>query len=127
MAVQKRLLLFGDQTVETYHSIKELARHSRRSSSLARFFRESNDAVNDVISGLHTSQRARFFSFGSILGLAEGYLDSGLNDVVLSTVLLCFAQLGFLIMYEFPAIPPFLFPFHIPKKKICLLLTKLLP
>lgn len=116
MAVHKRLFLFGDQTVETYHSIKELARHSRRSPSLASFFRKSNDAVNDVISSLHTSQRARFFSFGSILGLAEAYLDSGVNDVILSTVLLCFAQLGFLIMYEFPAIPLFLLSFQIPKE-----------
>ena len=52
-----------------------------------------------MISKLHTSERGRFFSFGSILGLAEAYVDSGVNDVVISTVLLCFAQLGFLIMY----------------------------
>lgn len=117
MAGQKRLFLFGDQTVETYHSIKELARHSRRSPVLATFFRKGNDAVNDVISGLHTSQRARFFSFGSILGLAEAYFDSGLNDVVLSTVLLCFSQLGFLILYEFAAIP-LLPPFSLLFKKI---------
>lgn len=126
MAVQKRLFLFGDQTVEPYHSIKELARHSRRSSALASFFRKSSDAVNDVISGLHTSQRARFFSFGSILGLAEAYLDSGLNDIVLSTVLLCFAQLGFLILYEFAAIPLFLLSLHFPREKNRQLLTKLL-
>lgn len=99
MAVQKRVFLFGDQTAETYHSIKELARHSRRSSSLSTFFRKSSDAVNDVISTLHTSERGRFFSFGSLPGLAEAYVDSGVNDVVISTVLLCFAQLGFLIMY----------------------------
>lgn len=99
MAVQKRVFLFGDQTVETYHSIKELARHSRRSSSLSSFFRKSYDAVYDVISKLHTSERGRFFSFGSILGLAEAYVDSGVNDVAISTVLLCFVQLGFLIMY----------------------------
>lgn len=110
MAGQKRLFLFGDQTVETYHSIKELARHSRRSPVLATFFRKSNDAVNDVISGLHTSQRARFLSFGSMLGLAEAYFDCGRNDVVLSTVLLCFSQLGFLILYEFAAILPLLLP-----------------
>lgn len=111
MDVQKRVYLFGDQTVETYHSIKELARHSRRSLSLSILFRNSFDAVNDVISTLHTSERGRFFSFGSILGLAEAYADSGVNDVAISTVLLCFAQLGFLVMYvDFSEHPHHLLP-----------------
>lgn len=117
MAAQKRVFLFGDQTVETYHSIKELARHSRRSSSLSSFFRKSYDAVNDVISKLHTSERGRFFSFGSIMGLAEAYVDSGVNDVVISTILLCFAQLGFLIMYASISITPFLAPLHVYSKR----------
>lgn len=98
----KRLFLFGDQTVESYHSIKDLALYSRHSLSLKTLFRESRAALRSTIAQLHTSERGRFFSFDSILGLAEAYVESGVNDVVLSTVLLCFAQLGFLVLSVTP-------------------------
>ena len=96
---QSHLLLFGDQTVEAYSSIKHLVRHSRNSPPLQDFLRRTTDALQSQISKLPPSDRERFSSFDSILGLAEAHGKSGSNDVVISTLLLCVAQLGSLIRY----------------------------
>lgn len=92
------VFLFGDQTVDSYPIIKQIARHSKSSLSLRIFFRDTTDALRNEIEKLQTSQRERFHSFSSILGLAEAHVQTGASDVVLSTVLLCIAQLGSLIM-----------------------------
>lgn len=99
---QRHLLLFGDQTVESYPTIKLLARQSKDSLTLQTFFRRTTDALQSQIAKLNVFERARFFTFDSILGLAESHVQSGVNDVVVSTVLLCTAQLGSLIMYNLP-------------------------
>ena len=96
---QSHLLLFGDQTVEAYSSIKHLVRQSRDSPPLQDFLRRTTDALQSQISKLSPSDRERFSSFDSILSLAEAHGKTGSNDVVVSTLLLCVAQLGSLIRY----------------------------
>ena len=84
--------------MESYPVIKQIARHSKSSQSLRSFFRDTSDALRLQIETLPASHRERFYSFDSILGLAEAHVRGGANDVVLSTVLLCIAQLGSLFM-----------------------------
>lgn len=93
-----RLLLFGDQTVEAFSSIRHTFRQSRDSLPLQEFLRRSTDALQSEISKLPTSERERFSSFDTILALAEAHGKSGSNDVVVSSILLCVAQLGSLIV-----------------------------
>ena len=94
----KYLLLFGDQTVDSYLTIKQLARKSKDSPSLQLFFQKTVDVLQYHIGKLQIAERERFFSFDSIIGLAEAHARSGVNDVVVSTILLCIAQLATLIM-----------------------------
>ena len=98
MSGHRYLLLFGDQTVDSYSTIKQLARKSKESPSLQTFFQKATDALQFQIAKLHTSERERFSSFNSIVGLAEAQAQSGVHDVVISTILLCVAQLATLIM-----------------------------
>lgn len=94
---ESRLLFFGDQTVEALSTLKQLNRQSKNSPSLQTFFRETTHALQSQVAKLYASERRRFRSFDSILGLAEAHAQSGINDVVVSTILLCVAQLGSLI------------------------------
>ena len=93
----KRVLLFGDQSVDVYPAIKELARQSRRSLTLQTFLRNASDVLQSEIAKLHTHERERFRAFDSILSLAEPHVDGRL-DVVISSVVLCVVQLGALIL-----------------------------
>lgn len=97
MALRKRVLLFGDQTVDVYPAIKLLTRLSKHSLNLRTFFRNASDVLQLEIAKLHTNEREKFQAFVSILDLAETRVDGNL-DVVVSTVLLCVAQLGSLIL-----------------------------
>lgn len=92
------LLLFGDQTVEAFSSIRQLFRQSRDSIPLQDFLRRSTDALQSEISKLPTSERERFSLFDTILALAEAHGKTASNDVVVSSILLCVAQLGSLIL-----------------------------
>ena len=92
-----RLLFFGDQTVEASSTLKQLNRQSKNSPSLQTFFQTTTDALRSQIAKLSASERTRFCSFDSILDLAEAHAQSGTNDVAVSTVLLCVAQLGSLV------------------------------
>ena len=97
-ASRSTLLLFGDQTAQIGHTIKRLYRQSRRSILLQTLFQKTTDALQCQTSKLQPFERQRFFSFESILGLAETYAETGVLDIAVSTVLLCIAQLGSLIM-----------------------------
>ncbi|KAI9833795.1 MAG: hypothetical protein M1819_003530 [Sarea resinae] len=94
---QTRLLFFGDQTVETLPTLKLLSRQSQSSSLLPIFLRDTAHVLKAQVAQLYAADRERFCSFESILGLAEAHSQSGINDVVVSTVLLCIAQLGSLL------------------------------
>jgi hypothetical protein len=92
------LFVFGDQTVEAISSIRHLVRQSRDSPPLQDFLRRITDALQSEISKLSSSERERFTPFDTILGLSETHAKTGSNDVVVSTVLLCVAQLGSLFL-----------------------------
>lgn len=100
MAPQTRVLLFGDQTVDVYPAIQDLVRQSRHSLTLQTFLQNARDVLQCETAKLHTHDRARFQAFDSILSLAEAHLNGRL-DVVISTVLLCVAQLGTLMLSVF--------------------------
>ncbi len=106
MARQTDLLLFGDQTGETYPVILKLFRHSKHSQYLQDFLRKTTDALQYQVSKLQPTEQERFFSFDSILGLSEAYSQNGVNDAAVSTVLLCVTQLGSLMMYVFAYAQP---------------------
>ncbi|MCJ1479554.1 hypothetical protein MMC13_008240 [Lambiella insularis] len=102
MALQSRVLLFGDQTVDVYPDIKYLTRQSKHSLTLRTFLQNASDVLQSEIVKLHRWERERFRAFDSILNLAEVHVDGGL-DVVISTVLLCVTQLGSLILLVLPS------------------------
>ena len=97
MTLQSRVLLFGDQTVDVYPDIKYLTQQSKYSLTLRTFLQHASDVLQSEIAKLHRWERERFRAFDSILVLAEVHVNGGL-DVVISTVLLCVAQLGSLIL-----------------------------
>jgi hypothetical protein len=92
-----RLLFFGDQTVDTASSIRYLGIKSRSSFLLKNFLDRALKLLQSHVSNLDVLDRARLPSFRSFNDLAENQA-SGAGDVVLSTILLCVAQLGSLIM-----------------------------
>ena len=97
MTSQSRVLLFGDQTVDVYLDIKYLTHQSKHSLTLRTFLQNASDVLQSEIAKLNRWERERFRAFDSILVLAEVHVNGGL-DVVISTVLLCVAQLGSLIL-----------------------------
>ena len=97
MASHKRVLIFGDQTVDVYPDIKHLTQQSKHLLILQTFLQNASDVLQSETAKLHTRERERFRAFDSILGLAESHVN-GTLDVVISTVLLCVAQLGSLIV-----------------------------
>src|SRR5215471_3606118 len=96
---QQTFLLFGDQTIESITTIKHLAKQCHNSPSLRKFFREVADSLQRETAQLYASERERFFGFDTISALAEGHAKKGDNDVLVSTVLLCIAQMGSLIIH----------------------------
>lgn len=98
MARPTEVLLFGDQTGDPYADILGLFRHSKKSQLLRKFLQNTSDALQHEISGLLPSERVRFVSFDSVLDLAEVHSKNGVKDAAVSTVLLCVAQLGNLLM-----------------------------
>lgn len=97
MASTKRVLLFGDQTVDVCTAVKDLARQSRQSITLHTFLQTASDALQSETAKLHTRERERFQGFDSVLSIADAY-ENGPPDVVISTILLCVVQLGALIL-----------------------------
>ena len=97
MLSHQRILLFGDQTADVYPDIKRLTRQSKDSLILQTFLRNASDILQWETAKLDTRERERFRAFDSILNLADVHVNGDL-DVVVSTVLLCIAQLGSLIL-----------------------------
>lgn len=98
MATQN-VLLFGDQTTETLASIQNLARQSKKSPSLHRFLREATDFIQTHSAVLEPSERQRFYSFETLLDLAEEYAKQEIPDDLLATILSYVSRLGELLMY----------------------------
>ncbi|MCJ1313534.1 hypothetical protein MMC25_007213 [Agyrium rufum] len=93
-----RLFLFGDQTVEPQLAIKQLVKQAKTSNPLASFLQVATDVVQFQVAQYPAPERERFYGFTSLQALAKAHADSGVNDTVVSTVLLCIAQLGALIL-----------------------------
>lgn len=101
MAKFANLLLFGDQAVKPHPSVRALYRRAKRSLFLSNFLRSSADALRAAVARLGNEDRRRFGTFDTLLDLSEIHSDvrdeNGVNDAAVSTVLLCVAQLGWLL------------------------------
>ncbi|KAL2056771.1 hypothetical protein ABVK25_003166 [Lepraria finkii] len=98
MTLPTKLVLFGDQTVDPCPIIKQLCRQSRESVTLQAFFRKTYNAVRQEIALSEKPDRSLFPSFDSILSLAETYSKSNSPEEAVTTVLLCIAQLGLILI-----------------------------
>ena len=99
MALQSRVVLFGDQTVDPCPLIKQLCRGSTESGVLRAFFERTSDALRRELALAEPIDRSSFPFFDSIPGLVEAYSQSGKPDEAVATVLLCVYQLGLLLTY----------------------------
>ena len=98
MTLPTRLVLFGDQTVDPCPIIKQLYRQSRENLTLQVLFQKTYHAVRQEVAISEKPDRLLFPSFDSILSLAEAYSQSSSPEEAVTTVLLCIAQLGLLLM-----------------------------
>ena len=94
----QELILFGDQTVDPCPIIKQLYRQSRDSITLQAFFQKTYHAIRQEIALSDKLDRLLFPSFDSILTLTDTYSQSSNHEEAVTTVLLCIAQLGLLLM-----------------------------
>ncbi|KAK4210046.1 hypothetical protein QBC37DRAFT_475210 [Rhypophila decipiens] len=88
-----KILFFGDQTGDTGPFLKGLVDQSKTSPALNRFFTDALATLRLAISDLprHERKLLPLASFHSVLDLVEHREEGG---VILSTILLCLAQLG---------------------------------
>lgn len=93
------ILLFGDQT-ETNFKVQELFNHAKSSTRLQSFIESALKSVHQAFDNADIADRQKY-AFDSFLSLEERILAEKVPDVVLRTVLLCFAQLGHLILLVF--------------------------
>jgi hypothetical protein len=96
---EHHLLVFGDQT-ETAIPMDELYQYSHKSKYISQYLQNSFDAVQSVLGSLSDSEKERF-KFESFQSLAERVRLDKSPDIVLRTLVLCVAQLGSLITYEY--------------------------
>ncbi|RYP20568.1 hypothetical protein DL765_002725 [Monosporascus sp. GIB2] len=94
-----QVILFGDQTVETLGSIRDLSKRSKKSPLLQRFLADANEGVKAEVQALGLGQQRRFFDFTNLVDLAERYHSLGYPDDLVATVLITIAQLGYLILH----------------------------
>ncbi|OCK77458.1 PKS16 protein [Lepidopterella palustris CBS 459.81] len=97
---QPQLLLFGDQTVDVLPHIQVIYREAKSLPALNLFLLRAKNALRSEVSKLPIGERGNFTVFNSFQDLARIQDQIGGNDTVLSTVLLCFAQLGLVIIKE---------------------------
>lgn len=99
MAPGLRVLLFGDQTVQTKAAIQSLIQHSKNSELLQTFLVDAEDVIRIKVAQLENSDKKRFDGFLSLVGLAERHDASEFPDDIRATALITIAQLGELILY----------------------------
>jgi hypothetical protein len=94
--MHSRILFFGDQATDPCPCIRQLKVLSTKSPRLRDFFA----AVDHLLRSNNTStdEHANFEGFESVVSLAEKQASRQGNEVVTSTLLLCVAQLGNLIL-----------------------------
>lgn len=99
MALEIKILLFGDQTVDPNPLITGLWHSSKDSITLTAFFDKTSDALRQELALAEPSDRLVFPPFSSIPGLCEAYSRGANPDVAVTTVLLCVYQLGLLLTF----------------------------
>ncbi|RYP44080.1 hypothetical protein DL768_009425 [Monosporascus sp. mg162] len=94
-----RVILFGDQTVETLGAIRDLSKRSKKYPLLQRFLADANKVIKAEVQALGLDQQRRFFDFTNLVDLAEKYHSLGYPDDLVAAVLITIAQLGYLILH----------------------------
>ncbi|OJI88842.1 hypothetical protein ASPTUDRAFT_134160 [Aspergillus tubingensis CBS 134.48] len=94
-----RLLCFGDQTSDSCTRIKELYAKATQYNRLRDFLTAVDRLVRSRSSGVSTTESTNIDDYDSMDTMAEAYAQRTDYDVVVSTVLLCVAQLGGLILH----------------------------
>ena len=97
MALQSKVVLFGDQTTDSRPLIKQLCRSSINSPTLKAFFDRTSDGLRQELAIAEPSDRSTFPSFNTIPGLVEAYSQNACPDVTVATVVLCVYQLALLL------------------------------
>jgi hypothetical protein len=95
---ESHILLFGDHT-ERDIRLEELYEYSKQSKNMRNFLQDSFQSIQLVFLDLSEPERTKY-EFSSFQGIAKSLATSPSPDVALRTVLLCVAQLGYLIAYE---------------------------
>jgi hypothetical protein len=93
MSSHTHILHFGDQTADAGPFLKALVEKSKTSPALGRFLAETVNALRLEAAQLPEHERCLLPVFHSAVDLVENQGDPCMR-VVLSTVLLCLAQLG---------------------------------
>ncbi|GKZ32820.1 type I Iterative Polyketide synthase (PKS) [Aspergillus brasiliensis] len=94
-----RLLCFGDQTTDSCSRIKELYAKATQYYRLRDFLTAVDRLVRSQTFSVSATESTDFHDHDSIETMAEAYAQHKEYDVILSTVLLCVAQLGGLILH----------------------------
>ncbi|OJJ70337.1 hypothetical protein ASPBRDRAFT_197051 [Aspergillus brasiliensis CBS 101740] len=94
-----RLLCFGDQTTDSCSRIKELYAKATQYYRLRDFLTAVDRLVRSQTFSVLATESNDFHGHDSIEAMAEAYAQHKEYDVILSTVLLCVAQLGGLILH----------------------------
>ncbi|GKZ26314.1 type I Iterative Polyketide synthase (PKS) [Aspergillus brasiliensis] len=94
-----RLLCFGDQTTDSCSRIKELYAKATQYYRLRDFLTAVDRLVRSQTFSVSVTESTDFHDHHSIETMAEAYAQHKEYDVILSTVLLCVAQLGGLILH----------------------------
>ncbi|KAL2147441.1 hypothetical protein VTI28DRAFT_9340 [Corynascus sepedonium] len=95
----RHLLLFGDYSIEKLPAIKSLIQHGRTNPAAERFLREVTDLIQLEFSRTDQAVHGWTKGLGSLLEMAEAVDSPGGSNLAMSTVLLCAARLGQLIVY----------------------------
>lgn len=97
MALQSKVILFGDQTVDPCPLIKQLWRSSSHHTVLQTFFERTADGLRRELAFAQFADRSDFPDFHSIPSLVDTYSQSHKPDEAVATVLLCVYQLALLL------------------------------
>ena len=88
---------FGDQSVEPFESIEELANESKNSRLLTEYLQTTFEALTLEVSKLTRTERSLFQACG-FMELASFARKQQRRHVAISTVLSCVAQLGWTVV-----------------------------
>lgn len=96
---ERKLLVFGDQTVATIAAIRNLHRQAKVSPLIRRFLNDAADVVQKETIVLNAEERKKFFDFGTIIELAEECAKQEEAEDLIATVLVCVSRVGEMLLY----------------------------